>query len=478
MDVMSYGLWVMGNASKTQNPLPKTQNLWPLAVLLLFFSGCVTTTGGQQLTVPPVFQLWLAVAVVLLMISLALMLLVYMFGNLLMNERMKAWAKMELFEIIYSAIILVFALYMVGAADSVVQGLVRGSDPYSDCICAPNFPQDASGNQIPGTIYSGIQECHIRLAIYFLHTLFKETNDQALQTYLSYIWTATLADAQLTIENVFEMAGMFTFTPWRGFLAMHNIIKSEVFEKMIMLMMLTMFQEQMIRFIAMAIYPVLFVMGIVLRAFTFTRRLGGLLMALALSLFFIYPMFYAFGALIINKIKVNQFDPNNPEDPPVAARLYVNGVVPLPTGQNFDLAQEERNTRLIAERLSRVGLCPPMRVDRALSDAAARAANDPNSQPPRFTLFRDPNAPLPTAADAEEARQKSEEWFNQVSRKNWWLSPRTLFSPGGFIDILARLAFFSVFFGLLGILATIAAIKNLSILFGGETEIAGLTHLI
>jgi hypothetical protein len=50
--------------------------------------------------------------------------------------------------------------------------------------------------------------------------------------------------------------------------------------------------------------------------------------------------------------------------------------------------------------------------------------------------------------------------------------------PGGYIDMVSRLTFFSLFFSFLGVMATIAAVKSLSGLFGGDLEIAGLTHLI
>ena len=52
------------------------------------------------------------------------------------------------------------------------------------------------------------------------------------------------------------------------------------------------------------------------------------------------------------------------------------------------------------------------------------------------------------------------------------------YEPGGMIDILSRLTFFSVFFSLFSILGTIAAIRSLSMTFCVDIEIAGLTRLI
>jgi hypothetical protein len=43
---------------------------------------------------------------------------------------------------------------------------------------------------------------------------------------------------------------------------------------------------------------------------------------------------------------------------------------------------------------------------------------------------------------------------------------------------MGRMVFFSLFFSFLAVMSTIAAIKGLSPLFGGDVEIAGLTHLV
>ena len=46
------------------------------------------------------------------------------------------------------------------------------------------------------------------------------------------------------------------------------------------------------------------------------------------------------------------------------------------------------------------------------------------------------------------------------------------------LDLLARLMFFSTFFSFIAVIATIANIKVLSPMLGGDVEIAGLTRLI
>lgn len=484
---------------KTIPPLPSTRLLLPFALLaLLFLAGCLgpqppapPCNPPQPCPPPPPIQLepllgfYMGVAAMLIFISLLLMLLVYVFGNILANDKMKAWARQELFEIIYTIILLAFALFATQQAGSVVSSLVQGNDPFSDCICSDNFVPA----NVPGTVYYGIPEsqCHIRLAIYFLQTIFQEGRSQNLKIYISYIATATLADAQLTLENVMEPAGMSTFAPWRGVWSMGNTIKEDVFDKYIIVMMLSMFQSVLVRFIAVALYPMLFVIGAVLRAFTFTRKLGGLLMALALSLFFIYPMFYAFGALIVNQVKYHAFltDPERDPDPSFADRLVVSGTIAYlgtkdaqGTPHRLDLSVEQKKA---LDAVSKTFSCGDVVLKYELPSGQAMA-NTQNlvtgfgAFAPLKDNTKDPNF----EAERQKAGSIAQQWLQESAKKKWfdYYTYADVFQNGGLVDILARLMFFSVFFGLLGVLATIAAVKNLSTMLGGDTELAGLTRLI
>ena len=82
-------------------------------------------------------------------------------------------------------------------------------------------------------------------------------------------------------------------------------------------------------------------------------------------------------------------------------------------------------------------------------------------------------------ADMTAARDETDKWFSKVEMQSKFDSGISVaYKEGGPVDALARIAFFSAFFSLFGILATIASIRSLSVTFGGDIEIAGLTHLI
>jgi hypothetical protein len=304
------------------------------------------------------------------------------------------------------------------------------------------------------------------------------------------------ADFTINIEFLTEAAGFFTFNPWRGFLTMGNTIKAQVFDYAMKIMMMTKFQEVMLRFINSAIFPVLFVVGSVLRIFIFTRKLGGLLMAIAIVLYFVFPMFYAFAGLIVIDIK-NQFRPVwcngdtklNPQgcspglfttgrpDPPIADTILLVGKVPV-IGSTTDSMDSSEPIN----EYQRMKTLDPEDLQ-----TARRTGVDPNDPKkkyvPDFNLFNnkmDSMNDIDKRAYMEAIKSKSESYLTKVSSRS--LIDTFVFTdafyPGGPLDILARLAFFSVFFAFFAVLASIAAIRSVSITLGGDIEIAGLTRLI
>ncbi len=342
----------------------------------------------------------------------------------------------------------------------------------------------------------------MRLAIYYLDTIFHETSDYAFSIYIDYIWTSMMAEFTINIEYLFEMAGMFTFNPWKGFFTIPNSIKSMCFDWAMKIMLLNQFQEGMIRFIAVALYPVLFVSGAILRTFTFTRRLGGLLLGMALALYFVFPAFYAFGGLVIIDLKNNEVvrdawvtDPMNPGNrmggepslnPPIANSMYLIGDMPMIGGEGR-MSTEDAHAYYYASR----GMTPGEFL-RQYEEGEIEAVDESGETVDFSMAGREgydftPNLDEPTDEETEarslalqRARNVTNQWFDSVSNMNLLQKGfvTMAFQSNGIIDSLSRLTFFSVFFSLFSILGTIAAIRSLSVTFGGDMELAGLTRLI
>ncbi len=437
---------------------------------------------------------WMAVAGIALGFAITLAALVYMLGAALMNDRMKGWAKMELVEAFYSAVIIALvATPSVGALmllDSAVQGgLFLGGQPMTVYIPEQGISLPLCGPQIalPATsIYHDIPACHIRLGIWYLHSLFKEAQDLAYKDYLSYIYTSTAADFTINFEFITQASGFFSITPWRGFFTVGNTIKAMVFDYLIKLMILTKFQEIMLSFVARALFPALFVSGAVLRTFTFSRRLGGLLLASALALYYVFPAFYSLGGLVVYNIKQYTIH-NNAEfaatcasllagkaacyDPPITNFMYVAGEIPMPGGGLDTVDAQQQYANLGMQTMEqRLGTSES-------SSGGLKALDSQNGQPGADFAKSVPLANRQAAL--ANASNKTQEWFKKVSSVSKIdISVFSTYAPGGPVDALSRIAFFSTFFGLFGILATIATIRSISGTLGGDIEIAGLTHLI
>jgi len=439
------------------------------------------------------YTTWIPLAALALGIAIILTAIFYMFGFALNNDKMKGWAKLELVEIFYSAVIIaVIAVPSVGVlsvADSIIKASMNVG-PQGPLVWVPEVDANLSlcGDDIArnrDSPYYNVSDCHIRMGMWFMHELFKETSDFAYKDYLSYIFSAMAADFTMNFEFITEAAGFFTIAPWRGFFTMGNTIKALVFDYAIKLMVLAKFQEMMLAFIAKALFPALFVVGAILRTFTFSRRLGGLLLAMALALYFIFPMFYAFGGLVMldlkNKVRGNQnftevcsgISKDACNDPPISNIMYINGTILIPGG-NLNAS----------EALDAANKLEGMTAEERMR---AMESSDKGSKP----LDSDASTGRPGAdfgnitdiSKREEgmlkARNATDDWFKKVSSQSKFDSGVFIaFKAGGPIDVLSRIAFFSVFFSLFGILATIAGIRSLSVTFGGDIEIAGLTHLI
>ncbi len=419
-----------------------------------------------------VYTDWLQIAAVLLVISAGILSLVYILGAFLSNDKIKTWARIEVVEVIYSAVLIVLTISFLGGANQVAESLVTnpnepiGKDVLGQAVCSDAFAK--------ADYYDGLP-CHIKVGMHFLNSIFNEGNELASQMYREYIVTSMLAEVNLNIEITGEKTGVFAYTPIKGFFVQGNIVKSNMFDYTVKLMTITKFQEVLLRFIAMGIFPVMFTIGIVLRTFFFTRKLGGLLMAMALSMFFIFPMFYALGGVFYGQMKLKAItasggDPNalaissiyvEKDDLPIFGKIMSGGVL----GYN----------EIEAAGKSNYG-----------TDAfGGTGTGSPMNKLGGTDLGLDFCGVIDNAVEEGKKTKSMEDevniWGKELDQQNWYNPGKVItetLARGGYIDAASRLTFFSLFFSFLGVMATIAAIKSMSAIFGGDLEIAGLTHLI
>ncbi|HQT45502.1 MAG TPA: hypothetical protein PLO51_05980, partial [Candidatus Micrarchaeota archaeon] len=284
-----------------------------------------------------------------------------------------------------------------------------------------------------------------------------------------------------------------------------------------------------------AIFPLFLFTGVILRTFFFTRKLGGLMIALALGAYLTLPAMYAFTGYLMyqttngtyNALLFNvSFDPAqaagigqdsgfNPYKPiakdsyqftadqaPVgplqkldygtclAGETYVftsNQTVPWPPPANFILKNryDESNT-LTVGTVTSTGADALNFTDTSGGQYEIKMTTDANNNY-LYMVFAinngQPASPgtLSTIYNTLKSWASSVQWFisNDLSTSfESMVAGDEIIGHGGLIDQTARLMLFTLVMPFISLMVTIASVKVMSPRLGGDTEIAGLTRII
>lgn len=416
-------------------------------------------------------------------LTTVLALIVYLFGSLLMNDKIKLWAKMEIYEIIFSAIIILMIFSLVPVATEITNAALNiGTNGQTTTYMKFATPSgyvekkvDICGDQTqlpPG--YENISACHVRLAVYYFRVIYDEGRKFGYDVLWTYSWTSMLGDTSVTIQTIFEKMGMVMWVPWKGFYTLRNQVLEFCFNWATTMMFIAKFQEILLKFFAIAGFPVSLVLGGLLRTFTFTRRLGGLLIGLSIAMYFIYPAIYALGGLLIIQIKENARDawlksPANPGgsmDPPIINTLYINSSTAGLSIGGVKIMDDYKDVQKINAELESM---TPEERERFIREKALTTGFDLGKK-------------------IEDEKEKENlliriakfvyEFFKYLLTHNPFVDTVLEWRDNGHIEVVSRLTFFSLVFLIFSIFGTIAAARSLAMTFGGDIEFAGLTRLI
>lgn len=407
------------------------------------------------------------IAAIAISLAVVFAALVYMLGQALNNERMIAFAKLELVEAFYSAVLIVVALTVLATATEAAGTLIKGVYPDPGLgaqVCGPAFDPyfNDFDNKFP---------CHMRMARYYLDTLYAEGKLFNYELLSIHMWYSFFQNIGISADFHEHSTGSVNYSPLGSAFSLPSSIYSYMFEFGMKSMVIVRFQQFFLNFINYSLYPVLVMLGLILRTFPFSRRLGGQLMAIGIALFFIFPMFYVLGAIVFKNIAMqspyyesSQSDPSK-RMPEVITSLSFNpqefySKIGFITETEEFMSSEipggympQDNEKYLIEELypATVNYC------QQTSDFGEADAADLLSD--WFDMFL-----------------YSMDFTGHIVNDDGYVN--SLIGPGGVIDATARFVFFSMFFGLLSVFSTIGAIRSLSPIFGGDIELAGLTHLI
>jgi len=216
---------------------------------------------------------WKLVSVILIMLALVIIALIYMAGTTFQNPQLIAFAKHELGQVIVSAIflaIIIGVLLLLEVVSSYVGEQVFGSEFV--------FTSNMSKHFTIAHIYiENVKDVGVTKSIELLKENVKlgkqmtHRKGWSLQTY-PYISYSQAPDAGYRMKYERNNQIMQAYS---GMISALSV------------------QDAVLRGFAWVIGPLLIMLGIIFRSFSFTRKIGGMLLAAGLGLFFVYPLTYS-----------------------------------------------------------------------------------------------------------------------------------------------------------------------------------------
>jgi hypothetical protein len=197
------------------------------------------------------------------------------------------------------------------------------------------------------------------------------------------------------------------------------------------------------------LFPIMLTLGLFLRILYFTRKLGGMLIALSLALYIVFPMFY----VLTNGILFGFMHHAAADTSWSFGSTYNSDPV---TGTPLPAYETPLN---LTQRAKSVFSNPSLSVD--LCSAASET--DVGAMNATMDSIR-----------GDFGKFENGKWYSQALE----FATHGAFSETGPIAKLALLMVFTIFIPFLALMTTLAAFKAFSPLIGGDVEISLLSRLI
>jgi hypothetical protein len=263
-------------------------------VSLLFLSGCVNRAATSPSDIEPLFYdywgPWAAGFYIPTLLVLSIIVLGWMYATAVRDDKLMGWCKNELLQLGFSVLILMVVLSVIANLSSAVIALSSVSPPGPEADSWKNYVaiRCAPTNQ---PLYD--RPCHIRLSEDFLQILASASEEQA-RTVLNYnSILATVSSIGLSFRGMPDPSGYLDISPLAG-LSVPLETLGFVFDMANKNLMAIRFQQTLMELLHLAFFPLFLTFGLFFRTMFFTRRLGGLLIAIALGAYIVLPMMYVF----------------------------------------------------------------------------------------------------------------------------------------------------------------------------------------
>ena len=427
-----------------------------IALLLMLSFGCVSAGsawGSGGVWLPG----WSTLVVYALGIAFLLYTIGYMAAIFLGDDNMKAWVRKEVGQAFYSMLIILIVVGLVGALDAILKSVIIASGNSN----WQNYVQNTVCCQAgaPSCIRNIALPCHVEMAQDYLQMMYEAQRTTALSFFTNHYFTSFFSSLNIGIgTRVMVHLGGVNVRPFAG-MALGSDFFSILFDLTIKNMMLTRLQQLFLEYIVVGFFPALLSIGLVMRIFYFTRKLGGTLIALALCMYYVYPLFYVLSDSIFFEFTggwialPSEANPGLTVNNPTGATLpYMNGQITV-GDTNENVFQEGRIK--IADFCMENG--QPTATPEEQASWAAAFANFQNNW--------------------ESVRSGGQLLYLQNFLKVAG-GPSSAFAPDGPMGNVASLMIYTLIIPFLGLMVTLAAFKTVSPLLGGDVELAIISRLI
>lgn len=407
------------------------------------------------------YQLYLPLAPPLMLISLGLIVLTQTVGRVLNMNQLLLWGKLETFELFFSAFILALFPFALGSMNQIAATIII-SLPYGADMCP-----DAQSATIP---------CHILYGKNFLNSMFIELDYLVFRQLAWYSVFNLLTNTEISLE-----VGMIS-KPWYPFAIFHSKERmlADAIQLIFGFMLVVKVAENVFTFVSLFFFPLMLIGGVLLRILKYTRKLGGLLIAIALVAHYITPIPFVVGGMLYNQYKVDQGIPYTDLRPVLynaktSSSTGVPAILDLKDQDIYDSwkASYEKQKESIS----------------ATSNAISQQL-DPASGSLAFQPYVEPSEVSKTSTKIASLLKTAFSWSRYLSLYVFtigfgqgkgivdFIYGIDLVKKGGMLDVAGTVLSYVFFFTFISLLSSIAATRSLSETFGGDSEIAGLTRLI
>ena len=454
----------------------------------------------------------------------------YMAGEFMSMPTLKGFAKAELYELGVSAVILALLLVFVmphGPFDIIAAGFGAAAAPPSPTSYGPQLCQEWIDIHGPlhydynlNMWYSNSGSIAFGEANYFLgckpsiRNMFTPDNDSMGMP--SYVMNGVLAPrlmkgySTLMLTQIFTgfLSGFYTsinipafkvigvdisFLPW-VMLNPLNQAHTMIVDLIGTAMAAVTAQNMLLKFIEVSALPVFLPLGLMFRAFPFTRKTGSTIIAVVVAAYFIYPM----SILLDQQIWSMIVSPPCTPLPNGATSCLPQG---SPCTSNAECASYSCRANQCAspitdftEYRSIFEICKGNPDDAKIQSTFNALEREQNQTLLDMYFSGDPNAPAPTSHAATQAAGRLNDGLGTLAAEHGGAvlkfgtalrfplpgpAAQTVFSQ---IEVLimdaAQYVLLTMLFVVVSIVVSLTLLKDFAILLGGEPRIFGLSKLV